>query len=269
MVSAVSRGRVVTAPGSIRVAALAVIVWIVLLGLALAQPLTFPALTGRVVDEAGVLNVADRAALSNSLAALETRTGNQLVVVTLKSLRGTTIEDYGYQLGRRWGIGEKGKNTGVLLIVAPNDRVVRLEVGYGLEGMLTDAMTKTLIETVILPQFKAGDLPGGIRAGVDQIVSVLSGDARTAPLRSMSWESKAAPEDGSIDPVIIAGLIAIGVLIFCAISGGAFCQSLLQILFMLLISGRGGGGGGQTSADGDPFRGGGGSFGGGGSSGRW
>jgi uncharacterized protein len=115
------------------------IAWICLTGAGVAQTLTFPELTGRVVDEAGLLSAADSAALTASLADLEARTTDQLVIVTLKSLRGTTIEDYGYQLGRRWKIGQKDKDSGVLLIVAASERKVRIEVGYGLEGTLTDA----------------------------------------------------------------------------------------------------------------------------------
>ena len=103
--------------------------------------LTFPRLTGRVVDEAGILDAATRAELTQKLADLEAKSTDQLVVVTLRSLQGTSIEDYGYQLGRAWQIGQKGKNNGVLLIVAPNERKVRIEVGYGLEGTLTDAIT--------------------------------------------------------------------------------------------------------------------------------
>ena len=105
-----------------------------------ACALTFPALTGRVVDEAGILDPATKATLEQKLSDFETKTTGQLVVVTLKSLQGTSIEDYGYQLGRHWQIGQKEKNTGALLIVAPNERKVRIEVGYGFEGTLTAAI---------------------------------------------------------------------------------------------------------------------------------
>src|SRR5579859_4433248 len=145
-----------------RRAALVIIAWICLIGAVAAQSLVFPALTGRVVDEAGVLDATDRAALTETLADLETKTTDQLVVVTLKSLQGTSIEDYGYQLGRRWLIGQKDENNGVLLIVAPNERKVRVEVGYGLEGTLTDAISKLIIENSILPRFKVADYAGGI-----------------------------------------------------------------------------------------------------------
>ena len=141
-----------------------------------AHALTFPQLTGRVVDEAGILNPAARAAIEQKLAAFETKTTGQLVVVTLKSLQGTSIDDYGYQLGRHWGIGQQEKNSGALLIVAPNERKVRIEVGYGLEGQLTDAVSRLIIENSILPRFRAGDFAGGITRGVDDIIQVLTVD---------------------------------------------------------------------------------------------
>ena len=137
-----------------RRAILPAIAWVCLVCVCAAQSLTFPALTGRVVDEAGVLDAETRTALTASLAALELKTTDQLVVVTLKSLQGTSIEDYGYQLGRHWQIGQKDKNNGVLLIVAPNERKVRIEVGYGLEGTLTDAVTKLIIEKLNYPAFQ-------------------------------------------------------------------------------------------------------------------
>jgi hypothetical protein len=135
-----------------------------------AYTLTFPALTGRVVDEAGILDPATKAALEQKLSDFETKTTGQLVVVTLKSLQGTSIEDYGYQLGRHWQIGQKEKNTGALLIVAPNERKVRIEVGYGFEGTLTDAVSKVIIENSIIPRFRADDFAGGIGRGVDDII---------------------------------------------------------------------------------------------------
>src|SRR6202030_1156708 len=122
-----------------------------------AQPLSFPALTGRVVDEAGLMDAATRTALIEQLAGLEQKTTDQLVVVTLKSLQGTSIEDYGYQLGRHWQIGQKDNNNGVLLIVAPNERKVRIEVGYGLEGTLTDAVSRLIIANAIAPRFREND----------------------------------------------------------------------------------------------------------------
>ena len=242
------------------------IAFIGLTGAASAQTLAFPALSGRVVDEAALLSPADRAALTDTLAALEAQNTDQLVVVTLKSLQGTTIEDYGYQLGRHWQIGQKDKNNGALLIVAPAEHAVRIEVGYGLEGDLTDAVSKFIIENSILPRFKANDFPGGIKRGVDDIVQVLTGDSgglKQAAQKAADQQNADAPTW----PAIILVLGGIGLLIYCATRGGGLCRGLAQILFMMLLSGRnssqGGGGGGSS------FSGGGGSFGGGGASGHW
>src|SRR5215468_9964333 len=153
-----------------------------------AYALTFPELTGRVVDDAGILDPATKAGLERKLAEFETKTTGQLVVVTLKSLQGTSIEDYGHQLGRHWGIGQKDKNTGALLIVAPNERKVRIEVGYGFEGTLTDAVNRTIIEREILPAFKRGDLNGGVLAGTSAMLRLLGGDtSAAAPPASAQW----------------------------------------------------------------------------------
>lgn len=248
----------------------AVIAWLWLVCACAAQTLSFPALTGRVVDDAGVLDASTTAALTQSLAELEQKTTDQLVVVTLKSLQGTSIEDYGYQLGRRWQIGQKDKNNGVLLIVAPNERKVRIEVGYGLEGTLTDAVTKLIIENSILPRFKVADYAGGIKRGVEDIIQVLSGDAQ-------EWQNRAAqqlaPDDaqpapaGAVWPAIVVVLAGVGLLLYCAVRSGAICRGILQFLFLMLLSGRGSSSG--SSSGSESFGGGGGSFGGGGASGSW
>jgi len=255
----------------IRQAALALVAWLCLTGIGPAQTpaassLHFPALTGRVVDDAGLLSPADRASLTESLAGLEAKTTDQLVVVTLKSLQGTTIEDYGYQLGRAWGIGQKDKDSGVLLIVAPTEKKVRIEVGYGLEGTLTDAMTKLVIENAILPAFKTGDFAGGIKSGSDQIIQLLRGDATAAPPAQSQTASPDGPQTKiPVWLVIVLGAGGVGLLIYCAVVGGALCRGLMQILFLLALSGRGG----SSRNDSSSFSGGGGSFGGGGSSGSW
>ena len=254
-------------------ALLTLLAWLCLTCAGLAQPvapasMTFPALTGRVVDQAGLLTEPDRAALTASLADLEARTTDQLVVVTLKSLQGRAIEDYGYQLGRSWKIGQKDKDSGALLIVAADQRQVRIEVGYGLEGTLTDAATRIIIETAILPAFRTGDYAGGIRNGTAQIIGLLEGDAASAPPGVVAATTAGATGPGTDRltwPVIVFGVIGVGLLIFCAVHGGGACRALMQILFVVMISGRGG-----SSREGSSsFSGGGGSFGGGGSSGSW
>lgn len=246
---------------------LTAIAWICLICTVAAQTLIFPALTGRVVDEAGMLDATDRAALTESLAGLETKTTNQLVIVTLKSLQGTSIEDYGYQLGRSWQIGQKDKNNGVLLIVVPTERKVRIEVGYGLEGTLTDAITKLIIENSILPRFKAADFSGGIRRGAEDIIQVLSGDVEEWQRRAAQNSSPNVTRPEANIPiwlVIVIVLGGVGLLIFCATKGGAVCRGISQILLLMLLFG-----GGRSSHGGGSYSGGGGSFGGGGSSGSW
>jgi uncharacterized protein len=241
--------------------------------LALAvQAQTFPALTGRVVDQAGVLDATARARLDSKLSDLESKTSTQLVVATLASLQGYEIADYGYRLGRHWGIGQKGTNNGAILIVAPKERAVRIEVGYGLEGKLTDAVSRLIIENSILPRFRASDVAGGIERGVDDIVQVLSGDAEEFNKRAAVRPRPTASEGlGSFLPVAI--FFGIWLLMYLSarrrrrsrwggwmFPGGGWS------------SGSGWGGGGWSSGSGGfggGFSGGGGSFGGGGASGRW
>ena len=165
---------------------------LVMTAMAVADTLTFPRLTGRVVDEAAILDASTRAALTEKLAALEAKTTDQLVVATVKSLQGTSIEDYGNRLFRDWKLGQATKNNGVLLLVAPNERKVRIEVGYGLEGTLPDAVTKLIIENGMAPRFRAQDFAGGIARGVDDVIQVLTGDAE-------EWKRRAAqrPDDNS------------------------------------------------------------------------
>ena len=140
-------------------------------GTALAQE--FPKLTGRVVDAADIIPPAEEAALAQKLTAFEQRTARQLVVATVPDLQGYDIESYGYQLGRAWGIGSEENDDGTLLIVAPNERKVRIEVGYGLEPILTDGLSFLIVNRQILPRFKQGDMAGGIAAGADAIIQQL------------------------------------------------------------------------------------------------
>jgi len=227
-------------------------------GAALAATLTFPALTGRIVDEAKLLSPAQRADIEARLAALEARTTVQFVVVTLNSLQGADIADYGYRLGRHWGIGQKDKDNGVLLIVAPNERAVRIEVGCGLEGDLTDAVAHLIIENAILPRFRAGDMPGGIERGVDDIVQVLSGDAEAFKARAAQ-----RPDEGAWIAVIHVLFMAFVVFLIAT----SFFRRPAWWVGPWGTSGGSGASSGSRSSGG--FSGGGGSFGGGGASGRW
>jgi len=153
------------------------LILLALAGAWLAAPLAaqpqFPELTGRVVDNADILTPEAEAALTAKLEALETQTQRQLVVATVPDLQGYDISDYGYQLGRAWGLGDAERNDGALLLVAPNDRKVRIEVGYGLEGYLPDALSALIIQNAILPRFRENDYPGGIMAGTDAIIAQL------------------------------------------------------------------------------------------------
>ncbi|HLD66409.1 MAG TPA: TPM domain-containing protein [Pseudomonas sp.] len=213
-----------------------------------AQP-SFPALSGRVVDQAGLLDAQAEARLSQRLAAHEQASGEQVVVVTLPNLQGLAIEEFGYQLGRHWGIGQKDKNNGALLLVARDERKLRIEVGYGLEERLTDAQSWAIIQQVITPAFKRGDYTRGIEDGVGAILQVLGG--QPLPQR----EEKAQPP--------MAVLLVVLFFIIMGLIGGGRGGRRGALIGGLLGAGlgRGGGGGG--------FSGGGGSFGGGGASGGW
>ena len=139
----------------------------------------FPALTGRVVDEAGILEPDEEAGLADRLAALEGRTTDQLVVATVPSLQGLGIDDFSQRLGNHWGIGRADRSNGVLLVVAPQERRVRIAVGYGLEPILTNARSSEIIERDLLPAFRQGRWNEGISAGVDSIIATLVAEADT------------------------------------------------------------------------------------------
>ncbi|MDP1630655.1 MAG: TPM domain-containing protein [Caulobacter sp.] len=237
---------------------------------ALAAAPKFPALTGRVVDDANILSPAVEASLTEKLAALETNSGHQLVVVTLPTLQGQEIEEYGYQLGRAWKIGGADKDDGALLIVAPSERKVRIEIGYGLEGVMTDALSSVIIQSAILPKFKAGDMEAGVVDGTDALVQQLSlpEDQARAALASAS-EQVRAQKSGPPVPFIIF-LIVFWVIIISL--RGRRRGGLASALPWIILGGMGGGGrggGGWGGGGGGGFSGGGGSFGGGGSSGSW
>jgi uncharacterized protein len=247
-----------------------------------ALALTFPVLSGRVVDDANILSPTTRSALNDKLEALQQKTGTQLVVVTLKSLQGTSIENYGVELGRAWHIGQKGTNNGALLIVAPNERKVRIEVGYGLEGTLTDALTKVIIETVIIPRFRANDYPGGITAGADDIIQVLAGDAelfkQQTPVKPTAAHREPANNWFAIVFVllwfVVAGLIVLNALRQNRMSGGRRYGGAAGLPWIVPIPGPGrdwssGSSDWSGGSSGGGFSGGGGDFGGGGSSGSW
>jgi uncharacterized protein len=197
-------------------------------------------------------------------------------VVTVPSLQGYEIEEYGYQLGRAWGIGQKKLDNGALLIVAPNERRVRIEVGYGLEPVLTDALSSVILQTQVLPRFRAGDMAGGVKAGADAIIEQLSLEPSEAERRvaAAAAQARSAARDHGPDPI---GLVITLIVIFFfmrAFLGGRRRRRGLGAVFIPPIifgggGGRWGGGSGGGGFGGGGFGGGGGSFGGGGSSGSW
>jgi uncharacterized protein len=140
-----------------------------------AAALDVPYLSGRVVDDAHLLDARTAAAVDSQLKAYEEKTGRQLVVLTLPSLDGEALEDFSIKVARTWRIGRKGKDDGILLLVARDDRKVRIEVGYGLEGDLPDALCGRIIRGVMIPRFRAGDYSGGVEAGVNAIIGTLAG----------------------------------------------------------------------------------------------
>ena len=262
---------------------------------------TFPPLTGRVVDNANLLSPEQEAALSAKLEQLETSTTRQLVVATVPDLQGYPIEDYGYRLGRAWKIGQQGENNGLIFLVAPNERKVRIEVGYGLEPYVTDALASTIIREQVTPRFKQGDYPGGIQAGVDALLAQLQlpedqAQARQNEILQANERRRERSDGGGGFPlglifwVMVAGFVLLsmrrgrarglsgGTRYRRQRGGGSDWPIWLWVASEIAESasrGRGGGwggggfGGGDWGGGGGGFSGGGGSFGGGGASGDW
>lgn len=244
--------------------------------LPLAAAPVFPELTGRVVDDANLLSYPEEVAITAELKALEDKSSDQVVVVTLPSLQGYTIEDFGYQLGRHWGIGTERFDNGVILLVAPNERKVRIEVGRGLEGTLTDALSKIIIENAILPRFREGDFAAGIKDGVRDIILVLTGDAAEVEQRGKARQDADNP---TLDWILVILWLAIWLWIAYSIwrsiyqaarAGRSSPGSILVPSGSSDSSSSGGGwSSGGSGSSGGGFSGGGGSFGGGGASGGW
>ncbi|MGL4325386.1 MAG: TPM domain-containing protein [Beijerinckiaceae bacterium] len=263
-----------------RTIACTVCVWIIAV-CAVATAQTFPPLTGRVVDQANVLSPEAEMALDQKLKAHEDKTSDQIVVATIRSLEGYDIADYANRLFRSWKLGQAKTNNGVLVLVAPNDRKIRVEVGYGLEGSLTDAVSRVIIAGAIAPKFKQNDYGGGLNAGVDAIIGTLTGDDE--------WQQRAkmrnADEGSEAFPLLLVVVIIILVFFilpnfFAAVSAAQSGQSKKyhrkrngQWIVLPGPSSWGGGGGGSWGGSGGGFgggfSGGGGSSGGGGASGDW
>ena len=245
---------------------------------ALAAP-DFPELTGRVVDQADMLSPATESRLTRLSAGLEQATSDQLVVVTLADIGDTPIEAYGYQLGRAWGIGQSGepgeanKDNGVLLIVARAQRAIRIEVGYGLEGQLTDARSAAIIRRIIEPAFKAQHFDDGVLAGAAAIVKTLGVDPGQAGGQALdqAQERSAADEDPSmLHTLMFVGLMIAIIAMFGSGGGGGSGRRRRRggLPFFIPMGGGFAGGSGSFGGGGG-FSGGGGGFGGGGASGGW
>jgi uncharacterized protein len=246
-----------------------------------ASAQTFPKLTGRVVDQAHLLTPEQIVDLTSKSAALEAQSKRQFVVATVQSLEGRTIEDYGYRLGRAWGIGQEAKDDGVILLVAPNERKVRIETGYGARVFLTDAVSSVIIREAILPKFKAGDYGGGIEAGADQIITQMSLPPEQAQ-KNVAAAERAQQERRDASPGLIPVIFWFVIILFVISAMARRARGRRYrgrrgwggpIILWGPGSGGGsswGGGGGSFGGGGfGGFSGGGGSFGGGGASGSW
>ena len=266
------------------------------LSLFAAAQIPVPPLTGHVIDQTGTLGVEQRAALAQTLSAFEARKGSQIAVLIISSTAPEAIESYALRVAEKWKLGRKKIDDGVILVVAKDDRAVRSEVGYGLEGALNDATSKRIVSEVILPRFKAQDFNGGIAEGIARIIGVVDGE----PL------PPAAPQPGGRAgdfqqylPVLFILVIVVGGVLRAAlgrfpgalVTGGAVAvvawlavgavsmalvAGVVALMVTLLGGGMGGrglggfyGGMGRGGSGGGGFGGGGGGFGGGGASGRW
>lgn len=265
---------------------------------ALAAEVAVPPLAARVTDLTGTLSPAARAGIEARLADLEERKGSQLAVLIVPTTGAETIEQYGIRVAEAWRLGRAGVDDGLLLVVAKDDRTLRIEVGYGLEGAIPDAVAKRVTDEIIMPRLRAGDFEGGIAAGVDRLVGLVDGEPLPEPRSAAAGLGKL--EDAiplAMMFVFVAGRVlraVFGALPGAAIAGGvAFVGAWLLIgsvvaalaaaaaVFLITLAGlaggagrRGGGFGGGWSgggggSGGGGFSGGGGGFGGGGASGRW
>ncbi len=283
--------------GSSAAAALVAAVLLLWAGALLAQQLlAVPPLTARVIDLTGTLTAAEQASLDSRLADLDTRKGSQIAVLIVPTVQPEAIEQFSMRVAESWKLGRKGVDDGVLLLVAKDDREVRIEVGYGLEGAIPDATANRVIDEFIVPRFRAADFSGGINAGVDRLIALVDGEPLPEPQRA---QSPAASFENVLPLIFILSLVGGGVLrrllgqfpgaVATGLIAGAATWLLAGILGLTLLMAlvgffvglTGGGGGGWSSHSrgglggglgggfGGGFGGGGGGFGGGGASGRW
>lgn len=267
-------------------------------GLLWAQEVPVPPLTAQVVDTTGTLSPEQQATLIQKLQAFEATKGSQIAVLLVQTTQPETIEQYALRVAENWKIGRENTDDGAILVVALQDRALRIEVGYGLEGALTDLTSKRIIDEIIVPQFRQGDFAGGVAAGVNQMIKVIEGEPLPAPVATGTNSSSSTIED--IAPLLFMGTLFIGgflrkaigklpaamatgglVFVVAWLFAGAVIFALLAAAAAALLTlfgnsvggiggGRGGfGRGGSGYGGGGGFSGGGGGFGGGGASGRW
>lgn len=260
-----------------------------------AAEVAVPPLTARVTDLTGTLQPDQQAALEQTLQAFENRKGSQIAVLIVPTTQPETIEQYAIRVAEAWKLGRKGVDDGVLLLVARNDRKLRIEVGYGLEGAIPDAVAKRIVSEIISPRFKQGDFSGGIRAGVERIIKVIEGEPLPEKKQSKAGSKMNKPDDwlglvfvfsfivGAVLSLLLGRLIGglVGGSMAAIVAWLLFASLMVALgagLFVLVITlvGRHGGGGGWSSGgggwsggSGGGFSGGGGDFGGGGASGDW
>lgn len=251
-----------------------------------------PPLTARVTDLTATLDRAQKDSLENRLAAFEKEKGAQIGVLLVPTVKPESIEQYGIRVAEAWKLGRKGVDDGLILLVAKNDRELRIEVGYGLEGVVPDAVAKRIIEEDIVPRFRAGDLAGGLDAGVTRLMAVISGESLPPPVATRG-QGRGSREGGDLlFPLLMVAVVVgsvlravLGPMMAAGATGGVAAlvaglmgASLLGIagvglgVFLFVLVGRGAGGFGGGSggwSSGGGFSGGGGGFGGGGASGRW
>lgn len=278
-----------------------VLAWALLVpGLALAQ-VAIPALVGHVTDQTGTLSPEQKSMLEKTLSAFEARKGTQLAILMVPTTAPEAIEQYALRVAEQWKLGRKKVDDGVIVVVAKDDRTVRIEVGYGLEGALSDIVSKRIISETIVPRFKQGDFYAGLQSGSDQIMGVIDGEplpavqgnARTADqglqqfvpllfivalaLGSVMRKGFGKVAGSLITGIVVTGLawFVIGTLLYAVLAGVAsMVVTLMGAGTVLrgvggLYGGGRGGSGGSGGFGGGGFRGGGGGFGGGGASGRW
>lgn len=260
--------------------------WVSLVALVLATFLAFPAvaqtfpkLTGRVVDEAHLLQPAQVQQIEALSTQVEEASTRQFVVATVPDLQGYTIEDYGYRLGRTWEIGQGQANNGVILLVAPKERKVRIEVGYGLEPIMTDALSSVIINQTVLPRFRDGDMAGGIVAGSQAIAEQLKLPLEAAEARAKQLASQRVKRQDNTGDALIAVfwimvfLFVLMPILFGRAKGRRYRRGRAPVVIWGPGWGGGWGSGGGSGSSGwgggGGFSGGGGSFGGGGASGGW